>query len=78
MCKFALGRILVVFSTLLFITLEVWAQASPFAITHVTVIDPASGKLMSDMTIVVRGESIESIVPSKQVKLPALLGRSHS
>src|SRR5205823_1832870 len=69
--KFALGRILLVFSALLFITSEMLAQASPFAITHVTLIDPGSGKSLPDMTVVVRGKSIEFVGPSKKVKLAA-------
>lgn len=44
MCPFARCRMLLVFSSLLLITVETFAQGSSFAITHVTVIDPASGK----------------------------------
>jgi len=53
-----------------FITAETLAQESPFAITHVAVLDPASGKLLPDMTVIVRGAKIESVAPSKQVTLP--------
>jgi imidazolonepropionase-like amidohydrolase len=74
-CKFAVGRILLVFGVLLFLAAQSLAQAaahtSPFAITHVTVIDPASGKSLPDMTVVVRGGNIESVTPSRQLKLPA-------
>ena len=46
------------------------AQDSAFAITHVSVIDVARGKVLPDMTVVVRGTNIESVAPSKQVILP--------
>lgn len=46
------------------------AQDSAFAITHVSVIDVARGKVLPDMTVVVRGTNIESVAPSRQVILP--------
>src|SRR5579864_7174671 len=67
----ALCRMLLMFMALPFITAATLAQAPSFAITHVAVIDPASGQLLPDMTVVVRGANIESVEPSKQVKLPA-------
>lgn len=46
-------------------------QPLDYAITHVTVIDPANGRLQQDMAVVIHGESIEAVVPCKQLKLPA-------
>jgi imidazolonepropionase-like amidohydrolase len=40
------------------------AQSPDFAITHVTIINPGTQKPQHDMTIVVHGSSIASVVPS--------------
>jgi imidazolonepropionase-like amidohydrolase len=45
-------------------------QATDYAIAHVTVIDPGSDRPQPDMTIVIRGASIASVVPTKGLKLP--------
>lgn len=47
-----------------------YRQDAPFAFTNVTVIDPASGKVRSGMTVVVEGGRIASVGKSQTVKLP--------
>jgi imidazolonepropionase-like amidohydrolase len=47
------------------------AQSLNYAIEHVTVINPGTGKSQSDTTIVIHGAGIVSVVPSKHLKLPA-------
>jgi imidazolonepropionase-like amidohydrolase len=44
------------------------AQPFDYAITHVTVVNPGSGKPQLDQTIVVSGHTITAVVPSKDFK----------
>lgn len=41
------------------------------ALTHVTIIDPDRGRVLSDMTVVVRGEQITEVGRSEHVRVPA-------
>jgi imidazolonepropionase-like amidohydrolase len=43
-------------------------QPSEYAISHVTVITPGTGEAQANATVIVRGESIASVVPSNQFK----------
>jgi imidazolonepropionase-like amidohydrolase len=64
-------RSLVLLSALFSFTKGTVAQSLNYAIEHVTVINPGTGKSQSDTTIVIHGAGIVSVVPSKHLKLPA-------
>jgi imidazolonepropionase-like amidohydrolase len=46
----------------------IFAQESDYAIAHVTIINPDHGKPRPDMTIVVRGHVLLTVVPANQFK----------
>ena len=69
MYQFVHSRISLILSWVLLLAVSALAQM-PFAITHVTVIDPAAGKSLSDMTVVVRGTAIESVTAAKHAHVP--------
>jgi hypothetical protein len=65
---------------LLFAFLATFASAESIAITHVTVIDATGRAAQPEMTVIVAGERIAAIGPSKEAKVPrgahAVDGRS--
>jgi len=64
-------RSLVLLSALFSFTKGTVAQSLDYAIEHVTVINPGTGRSQPDTTIVIHGPGIVSVVPSKHLKLPA-------
>jgi hypothetical protein len=53
------------------VKVEIAAQDSTYAITHVTVIDPARGSVeQRDMAIVIRGNRIVSVGPTVSIDIP--------
>jgi hypothetical protein len=55
---------------LLFAFLATFASAESIAITHVTVIDATGRAAQPEMTVIVAGERIAAIGPSKEAKVP--------
>jgi hypothetical protein len=47
------------------------AQSPDLAIVHVTVINPAAENPQPDMTILIQGQNIVSVLPAKNLKLPS-------
>ena len=47
------------------------AGSTPVAITHVTVVDVATGSLANDMTVRIAGDRIEDVAPSASAKPPS-------
>jgi len=64
-------RSLLLLSALFSFTKVTVAQSLDYAIEHVTVINPGTGKSQPDTTIVIHGAGIVSVVPSNHLKLPA-------
>jgi imidazolonepropionase-like amidohydrolase len=62
-------RWLLLLGTLFVFTSVAVAQSGDLAITHVTIINPGTGKPQPDMTIVIRGHDIVSVAPAKGFKL---------
>jgi imidazolonepropionase-like amidohydrolase len=64
-------RSLLLVSTLFSFTNCAVAQTADYAIAHVTVINPGSGKVQPDRTLVINRAAIVSVGPTKHTKLPA-------
>ena len=54
----------------LFAFLATFASAESIAITHVTVIDATGRPAQPEMTVIVAGERIAAIDPSRKAKVP--------
>jgi hypothetical protein len=65
MCIGSVKRSLVLLAALSGFTTAI-CQAQDYAIAHVTVINPGAVKTRPDMTVVVRGNAIVSVLPAKQ------------
>ena len=61
-------RLLLLLGTLFSVTSGSVGQSTDYAIAHVTIINPGSGKTQPDTTIVIHEHSILSVVPAKDFK----------
>lgn len=71
LCIKFVGRSLFFICVLAFLPGNVRAESIDFAIEHVTVVNPGSGKPQPERTIVVSGHTITAVVPSTNLTLPA-------